>query len=794
VTETQVMLSPSKITAWNACDHYLTNELLKQRATSVSNRPWFIFNEIEPEEPSAAPVVYNLWGRIKRFGRDIWKITKKPFKPASSAIGLNKDSPQSELPNPPKSFQEMLQEKGNLHERKCLKAYQEVFTEGKVLKVPTPNNPDETWEQWIERIDEEENPWNGDYEIIFQMPFIHDGMRGIADFLIKREFTDSSGKKDFFYEPIDSKLARNNASKSHLLQLLFYAEALEERTGKKRAEQVYVALGKAIPPRELPDLVSFQVSHYWWYWIRKKSQLKEIISLPTKDLTDRTKPEMCSFCSFCNFFKGCTEKWGKDSLTNLAGSLKTHRDTLTAAGIDKIAKLALLPKQAIGENIRDFDEKTKQAFAEIEPKLIEKSDLISYEDLLHSWRDRDQSDDIDSSQLQKLWRQARLQSIRKENAQCPVCATGNTISEDDSLCPQCGLNLTKKRKIGKSYQFPPLHEQALAPIFLFNEQEIEEKVLKHFATMTDFQKKAQPHRVHESLLGLEEQSPYDVYLDFEGHPFWRVEEGIIFLFGYIKKDLHGWEYVQIWSHETDGEPTYEANGVPSKKAEKAAARKLINDLYERWQQSGRKMKVYHYNHTERTLLRDLTNEGDPNLNIQSMLQIISGSGMPENQSQIALRLNEMIREGVFVDLLNVVRISMQVGYESMSLKFMEKLTGFKRNENHDGNDGSGLAISAGAGAVFIYDLYANHADYNTERLDTPEELKKNLELIADYNKDDVEATRELHEWLLKQRQLTPDLPSYARKVEPEPPRESRGLHIMLQQRLAEHFRNLSNAN
>ena len=128
----------------------------------------------------------------------------------------------------------------------------------------------------------------------------------------------------------------------------------------------------------------------------------------------------------------------------------------------------------------------------------------------------------------------------------------------------------------------------------------------------------------------------------------------------------------------------------------------------------------------------------------------------------------------------------------MSLKYMEKLAGFNRNQNGEDNESPESSISAGAGAVFIYDQYANHNEYNPKKIDSQKKLKENLRLIADYNKDDVEATRYLHEWLLQQRQLSHDLPSHVKKVRPEPPRESKGLHIMLQQRLVEHFRNLSN--
>ena len=45
---------------------------------------------------------------------------------------------------------------------------------------------------------------------------------------------------------------------------------------------------------------------------------------------------------------------------------------------------------------------------------------------------------------------------------------------------------------------------------------------------------------------------------------------------------------------------------------------------------------------------------------------------------------------------------MQVGYQSMSLKYMERLTGFKRREYPvEDLEGLGSAISAGAGAAIM---------------------------------------------------------------------------------------------
>ena len=39
----------------------------------------------------------------------------------------------------------------------------------------------------------------------------------------------------------------------------------------------------------------------------------------------------------------------------------------------------------------------------------------------------------------------------------------------------------------------------------------------------------------QCILYLPETTEHDIYLDFEGHPFWEIEEGLIFLFGFIEK-------------------------------------------------------------------------------------------------------------------------------------------------------------------------------------------------------------------------------------------------------------------
>lgn len=65
------------------------------------------------------------------------------------------------------------------------------------------------------------------YGVIYQLPFVHGGMRGIADFLVKHTFDDGT----FTYEPVDAKLARKEAKPGHILQLCFSMLTRSRRPG-----------------------------------------------------------------------------------------------------------------------------------------------------------------------------------------------------------------------------------------------------------------------------------------------------------------------------------------------------------------------------------------------------------------------------------------------------------------------------------------------------------------------------------------------------------------------------------
>ena len=80
------------------------------------------------------------------------------------------------------------------------------------------------------------------------------------------------------------------------------------------------------------------------------------------------------------------------------------------------------------------------------------------------------------------------------------------------------------------------------------------------------------------------------------------------------------------------------------------------------------MHVYHYNHTERSSLERLVTE----------------HGVAE------LELEQLIDTGLFVDLLPIVKGSMQVGVEGYGLKHLERLTDYERG--HEIDKGSGAVV------------------------------------------------------------------------------------------------------
>jgi predicted RecB family nuclease len=184
----------------------------------------------------------------------------------------------------------------------------------------------------------------------------------------------------------------------------------------------------------------------------------------------------------------------------------------------------------------------------------------------------------------------------------------------------------------------------------------------------------------------------DVFFDFEGDPFWTPQHDLVFLVGLLYQDATGgWIYDDRWADDLA--------------SQQSMIKGLVEFFATRAEQYPR-MHVYHYNHTEKSAIERLMRE-------------------TEDENLFA----NLVERGLFIDLFTVAKNAMRVGTESYGLKHLERLVGFERS----------AGIEQGSGAVVEYEEWMR--DGNNER----------LREIARYNRDDVEATKALRDWLIDRR-------------------------------------------
>ena len=172
------LLTPSKITAWLDCPHFLT--LRHEVDNGVREQPPHMFGEMA----------------------------------------------------------QMLMDKGIDHELQVLARYEAA---GRTVHRVPERAKSESFAAWAGRVG---GALSGEHDVLYQLPLVQDGIRGVADFL--ERVVDDDGRVT--YEPVDAKLARSSAKPGHVLQLCFYAEAIAAQTGC-RPEQVHIELGSGAGSR-----------------------------------------------------------------------------------------------------------------------------------------------------------------------------------------------------------------------------------------------------------------------------------------------------------------------------------------------------------------------------------------------------------------------------------------------------------------------------------------------------------------------------------------------------------------
>ncbi len=221
-----------------------------------------------------------------------------------------------------------------------------------------------------------------------------------------------------------------------------------------------------------------------------------------------------------------------------------------------------------------------------------------------------------------------------------------------------------------------------------------------------------------SLARLPRPDAGDIFFDFEGDPLWQDPVtgrwGLEYLFGVVEN-----------ATEPGGSPVFKPFWAHSRVEERQAFIDFLEYVAER-RMKYPDMRIYHYAAYEKTALRNL-----------SVIHTVGEAAV-----------DNLLREGVLVDLYDTVRHSIRISADSYSIKKLEPLYMGEHLRSGDVTD-------AGA-SVVAYTNYCTARDANHE-----DEAVTILAGISDYNEYDCLSTLELRNWLLDlaaERSIEPGFP------------------------------------
>lgn len=187
-------------------------------------------------------------------------------------------------------------------------------------------------------------------------------------------------------------------------------------------------------------------------------------------------------------------------------------------------------------------------------------------------------------------------------------------------------------------------------------------------------------------------SPGDIFFDMEGYPM--MAGGLEYLFGASYREGGEQRFRDWWGHDRDGE--------------RLAFEGIVDWAHARWREQP-SMHIYHYAHYETTALKRL---------------------MGTHATREA-KLDQLLRNEVFVDLYNIVRHGLLVGEPGYSLKNLERLFRARR----------GGEVQSAVDSIVEYQRFIDSGE--------PADWRRSpiLQGIRDYNRDDCDSTAELTDWL-----------------------------------------------
>ncbi|WP_099023940.1 TM0106 family RecB-like putative nuclease [Mycolicibacterium palauense] len=209
-----------------------------------------------------------------------------------------------------------------------------------------------------------------------------------------------------------------------------------------------------------------------------------------------------------------------------------------------------------------------------------------------------------------------------------------------------------------------------------------------------------PYRVADAqpLMVLPNPDRGDLFFDFEGDPLWTDDGhdwGLEYLFGVLDA---GDGFHPLWAHDRAGE------------------RRALLDFLALVRKRRRRhpgMHIYHYAPYEKTAL----------------LRLAGRHGVGEDD------VDDLLRNGVLVDLFPLLRKSIRVGTENYSLKSLEPL--YMGAELRSGE------VTTATDSITEYARYCELRDGGAD-----DEAATLLKDIEEYNRYDCRSTRRLRDWLL----------------------------------------------
>jgi predicted RecB family nuclease len=201
--------------------------------------------------------------------------------------------------------------------------------------------------------------------------------------------------------------------------------------------------------------------------------------------------------------------------------------------------------------------------------------------------------------------------------------------------------------------------------------------------------------VDRGLASLPAPSAGDLFFDIEGDPY-AFEDGLDYLFGLLDANE---TFTAIWSRDDTDE--FSLDG------ERRAFERLVDVIIERLEQDPT-MHVYHYAPYEPTALK----------------RLMGRYGTREAE------VDRLLREGVMVDLLRVVRQSLRASVESYSIKKMEAFYDFTRE----------IDLRDAGSSIVAFEEWLELGEGERP-------AATHLDRIERYNRDDVVSNLRLRDWL-----------------------------------------------